>query len=188
VSSLRIRQLSSNPASPPEGRIHGHLAGRPDCCAHLASSCDLALRRVWRTLLNSGCGITRAAVPVMSIAKALLFTLLIVVVAGCGGSPTEPSDYYFGRMDVYVRDTTSQPINGVPVRLERTNGQVVEDGAVTGNAGTPGYTLFLRTAGDYRITITVPSGYVLADGQSATVPVTFRKDQTDTINFVLRRL
>jgi hypothetical protein len=124
----------------------------------------------------------------MSIAKTLLLTLLLLlVVAGCGGSPTEPSDYEFGRMDVYVRDTASQPINGVPVRLERTNGQLVEDG-VTGNAGAPGYTLFLRTKGDYRISITVPAGYVLADGQSASVPVTFRKDQTDTVNFILRRL
>jgi hypothetical protein len=124
----------------------------------------------------------------MSIAKALIFTLLILLVAGCGGSPTEPSDYYFGRMDVYVRDTAAQPINGVPVRLERTNGQVVEDGGVTGNAGLPGYTFFLRTAGDYRIVITVPAGYVLADGESVTRAVTFRKDQTDTVNFVLRRL
>lgn len=123
----------------------------------------------------------------MSIAKAWLCILVIVVLTSCGGSPTDPSDYEFGRLDVYVRDTAAQPIDGVPVRLERLNGQTEEAGGNTGTAGLPGYYFFLKTRGEYRVAITVPAGYVLADGQSATAPASFTKDQTRTVNFVLRR-
>jgi hypothetical protein len=125
----------------------------------------------------------------MSLSRSLAVAAVVLfALAGCSGSPTAPEDYEFGRTDVYVRDTAGQPIDGVGVRLDRLNGQVEEAGGPTGSAGLPGYYFFLKTEGNYRVVITVPAGYVLADGQSATVPVTFTKDVTRTIHFVLRRL
>lgn len=122
----------------------------------------------------------------MRTANALLFALAIALLTGCGGNPTDPRDFEFGRADVFVRDTAGEPINGVPVRLERTNGQTEDPGGLTGSVGQPGYYFFLKTSGQFRIVITVPAGYSLAPGQSATAPVTFSRNQEQTINFVLR--
>jgi len=124
----------------------------------------------------------------MSIAKTFFCIFVLFVLTGCGFSPTEPGDYDFGRIDVYVRDEAAQPINGVQVRLDRLNGQTEEAGGLTGSAGLPGYYFFLKTQGEYRIVITVPAGYVLVDGQRATAPATFTKNETRTINFALRRV
>lgn len=121
----------------------------------------------------------------MRTANAFLFSVAIVIVTGCGGSPTEPRDFEFGRADVYVRDAAGQPINGVPVRLERLNGQTEDPGGLTGSVGAAGYYFFLKTSGQFRIVITVPSEYALAPGQSATAPVTFSRNQVQTIQFVL---
>ena len=119
-----------------------------------------------------------------------LSLVLLVLTAGCGGGfPTEPEDFEFGRVDVYVRDTGSQPVNDVLVRLERRNGGVEDSGGRTGSVGLPGYYFFLKTTStDYRVTITVPSGYMLAPNQSASVDVEFVKDQTRTVNFVLQKV
>ncbi len=126
---------------------------------------------------------------IMSIAKASLSLITaLVLLTSCGGSPTEPRDYEFGRADVYVRDTAGQTINGVPVRMDRLNGQTEDAGGLTGTVGLPGYYFFLKTGGEYRIVITPPAGYELEPGQSTTAAVTFRREQVTTINFVLRRL
>jgi hypothetical protein len=119
--------------------------------------------------------------------KILLLALAALALAACG-IPTEPEDFEFGRVDVYVRDTDGQAVNGVPVRLDRRTGQVEETGGTTGTVGLAGYYFFLKTAGDYRVVITVPNGYALAANQSASADVSFVKDQTKTVNFVLRRL
>lgn len=111
--------------------------------------------------------------------------LALIVLASCGGGPTEPSDYEFGRIDVFIRDTAGQPVNGVAVRMERPTGQVEDEGGVTGTLAIPGYFFFLRVSGDFRIVITPPAGYKLAAGQSPTQAVTFSRNQTKTINFVL---
>lgn len=118
--------------------------------------------------------------------RSSLAVLALIVFASCG-SPTEPSDYEFGRVDVYVRDTSGAAVDGVAVRLDRTNGAIETAGGLTGTAGPPGYYFFLHTKGDFRVVITPPTGYELAPGQSASVPVTFVKDQTRTIDFVLTR-
>lgn len=120
--------------------------------------------------------------------RTYVCAILLIVVAGCGGAPTEPSDFEFGRIDVYVRDASGQAVNGVTVRLERTNGQIEDAGGQTGTVGVPGYYFFLKTGGDYRIAIAPPAGYELAPGESATTPVTFARNQTRTVNFVLRKL
>lgn len=112
----------------------------------------------------------------------------LLILTSCSGSPTEPRDYEFGRADVYVRDAEGQPVNGVQVRMDRSNGQTEDAGGFTGTVGLPGYYFFLKTGGDYRIVITPPSGYELAPGQSATTPFTFRREQVTTINFTLRRV
>ncbi|HEX7155156.1 MAG TPA: hypothetical protein VF618_27050 [Thermoanaerobaculia bacterium] len=122
----------------------------------------------------------------MPTRNGVLLLLALVVLASCGGGPTEPRDFEFGRADVFVRDPAGQPINGVPVRLERTGGQVEDAGGVTGSVGLPGYYFFLKTSGDFRIVITPPPGYELAAGQTASVPFTFTRNQLRTINFVLR--
>lgn len=114
--------------------------------------------------------------------------VVLFAMAGCGGGPTEPSDFEFGRIDVYVRDTSGQAVNGVTVRLVRPNGQIEDAGGQTGTVGVPGYYFFLKTGGDYRIGIAPPAGYELAPGESATTPVTFARNQTKTVNFVLRKL
>lgn len=121
----------------------------------------------------------------MTNLRLYAFALAILMLAGCGGAPTEPSDFEFGRIDVYIRDTAGQPVNGVTVRLERPNGQVEDAGGVTGTLAIPGYFFFLRVSGDFRVVITPPAGYQLGPGQSATQPVTFTRNQTKTINFVL---
>ena len=121
----------------------------------------------------------------MRTANAIIFALAIIRMTGCGGSPTEPRDFEFGRADVYVRDAAGQPIDGVPVRLERLNGQTEDPGGVTGSVGAPGYYFFLKTTGQYRVVITVPAGYALAPGQAPTAPVTFSRNQVQTFNFVL---
>jgi len=116
-----------------------------------------------------------------------LAVLIAVTAVGCGGIPTEPSDFEFGRIDVNVHDTDSQPVNEVPVRLDRKNGQRQDDGGKTGSIAIPGYYFFLENPGDYRVVITVPTGYTLAPGQTSTVDVSIAKNQTKTINFVLKK-
>ena len=61
-------------------------------------------------------------------------------------------------------------------------------GGPTGSVGLPGYYFFLKTSGDYRLVVTVPAGYELAPGQTASVLFTFSRNQTKTVNFVLRKL
>lgn len=119
---------------------------------------------------------------------AVFAPVVLALLVQCSGGPTEPRDYEFGRADVYVRDEAGQPINGVTVRLERTNGQIEEAGGPTGSLGVPGYYFFLRTSGDFRIGFTVPEGYALAPNQPAAVPFTFRRNQTQTVNITLRKL
>jgi hypothetical protein len=121
----------------------------------------------------------------MPSVKRIAFAVALVVLAACGGAPTEPSDFEFGRVDVYVRDTAGQPINGAPVRLERPGGQTEDAGGPTGSAGLPGYYFFLRTGGQYRVVITPPAGYQLPAGQTGTQMVTFARNQLQTVNFVL---
>jgi hypothetical protein len=116
----------------------------------------------------------------------LTLLVAIVLLAACSPSPTE-ADYEFGRADVYVRDTESQPVNGVQVRLLRTSGAVEDAGGMTGTAGLPGYFFFLRTSGEFRIEITPPSGYELASGE-ASIPFTFARNVTREVTFTLRRL
>lgn len=119
----------------------------------------------------------------------LLIALTLVCLAiGCTTGPTEPEDFEFGRLDVYVRDTAGEPINGVVLRLERRNGEFEESG-LTGAVGMPGYFFFLKTASNaYRVTVRVPPGYELGPNQSSSVDVTFVNEQTQTVNFVLRRI
>jgi hypothetical protein len=123
----------------------------------------------------------------MSKTGLYVLALVVVLVAGCGGGPTE-ADYEFGRIDVYVRDSANQPVNGVTVRMDRSNGTTEDAGGLTGSVGVPGYFFFLKTSGEYRIVITPPAGYELAPGQSASAPVTFTRNQTRTVNFVLRQV
>lgn len=113
--------------------------------------------------------------------------VLLFALAGCGGSPTEPSDYEFGRIDVYVRDTAGQPINGVPVRLDRRDGPTEDTGGASGSVGLPGYFFFLRTSGQFRVVITVPAEYTLASNQTSSIDVQFEREVTKTVNFVLQR-
>ena len=120
----------------------------------------------------------------------LLALTLVCLTVGCSG-PTEPDDFEFGRVDVYVRDAAGAPINGVPVRLERRSGGGVEDaGGVTGSVGLPGYYFFLRNSSStsFRVAITVPSGYALEPNQSSSIDVAFAIDQTRTVTFLLRKL
>jgi hypothetical protein len=121
-------------------------------------------------------------------AKYLCAFLAVLVIAACGGVPTEPGDFEFGRADVYVRDAEQQPVNGATVRLERSNGQVEDAGGTSGSVGLPGYYFFLKTGGTYRIVVTPPSGYELASGQSGSIPVTFSRNQVQTFNVALRKL
>lgn len=116
-------------------------------------------------------------------------TLALLVLVSCsGGGPTEPSDYEFGRADVYVRDDSGAPVNGAAVRLDRPNGQTEDAGGATGSVGLPGYYFFLKTSGDYRIVVTPPAGYTFQSGQTGTANFTFVRNQTQTINFVLRKV
>jgi len=114
--------------------------------------------------------------------------LVVALIGACNGLPTEPSDFEFGRIDVYVKDTSNQPINNVAVRLDRSSGQRQDDGGLTGSLAIPGYYLFIQNPGTYRVVLTLPEGYALASGQTSTVNVAVVKDQTNTVNFVLRRL
>lgn len=118
----------------------------------------------------------------------LLALALACLIISCSG-PTEPSDYEFGRVDVNVRDTAGQPVNGVAVRLERRSGGIEDAGGLTGTAGLPGYYFFLHTASNnFRVAITAPTGYTLEANQTASVDVSFANEQTRTVNFVLRKL
>lgn len=121
----------------------------------------------------------------MPTLKRFSFAVALLVLAGCGPGPTEPSDFEFGRVDVYVRDAAGQPINGVPVRLERPGGQTEDAGGPTGSVGLPGYYFFLKTSGQYRVVITPPAGYQLPAGQNGTQMVTFERNRLQTVNFVL---
>lgn len=118
--------------------------------------------------------------------RTISILLCAVLLLHCGGGPTE-ADYQFGRIDVYVRAEAGQPVDGVGVRLERNDGRVEDAGGLTGTAGLPGYYFFLRTSGSFRIAIAVPSGYALAPGQAASVPITFRRNETQTVTFLLQR-
>lgn len=118
--------------------------------------------------------------------KALTLALVLLTVA-CGGFPTTPEDFEFGRADVYARDTDGAAIDGVAVRLERTNGTIEDPGGLTGSVGTPGYYFFLRNPGEFRIRITVPNGYELVSPANPA-PVRLENEQTKTVTFLLRRL
>ncbi|HYK04155.1 MAG TPA: carboxypeptidase-like regulatory domain-containing protein [Thermoanaerobaculia bacterium] len=122
----------------------------------------------------------------MTIAKAALCAVALLLAAACGPGPTDPSDFEFGRIDVYAKDAAGQPVNGAAVRMERLNGQTEDAGGLTGSVGLPGYYFFLKTSGQYRIVLTPPAGYTLAEGQAASVQVTFSRNQTQTVNFALR--
>ena len=117
----------------------------------------------------------------------VLLAIAIALLMSCGPGPSEPSDFEFGRIDVYVRDTAEQPINGVPVRLDRPNGQSEDAGGTTGTVGLPGYFFFLRTSGEFDVVITVPAGYRLAPQQSASRRIRFQREQLQTLTFVLQR-
>ncbi len=119
--------------------------------------------------------------------RASFALLAALLMTACGGGPTEPSDYEFGRADVYVRDTDGQPVNGVPVRLDRRDGGREDEGGLTGSFSQPGYYFFLKTTGQYRIVITVPAGYTLAPNQQASIDMQFQRDQVQTFTFVLWR-
>ena len=119
--------------------------------------------------------------------KRWVVAIGLLILTSCGGAPTEPRDYEFGRIDVYVRDTADQPVNGVPVRLNRTNGQTEDAGGMSGSVGIPGYYFFLKTSGQYDVVITVPDGYALASQQSTTKRIEFSRNELQTITFVLRR-
>ena len=119
--------------------------------------------------------------------KRWVVAIGLLILTSCGGAPTEPRDYEFGRIDVYVRDTADQPINGVPVRLNRTNGQTEDAGGMSGSVGLPGYYFFLKTSGQYDVVITIPDGYALAPQQSTTKRIEFSRNELQTITFVLRR-
>ena len=122
----------------------------------------------------------------MPTPRALLFAVVLLLLAACGPGPTEPRDFEFGRIDVYVRDTAGQPVNGVAVRLDRLNGQTEDAGGATGSVGLPGYYFFLKTSGQYRVVITPPAGYQLAAGQEAAVLITFQRNQLQTLDFVVQ--
>ena len=115
-----------------------------------------------------------------------LAVLALVATAGCGG-PTEPLDFEIGDIDVYVRDTDGQFVNDVVVRLDERNGRHLGEGT-TGTRGTPGYYDFVVASGDYRVVMTVPSGYSLPPGHLSSVAVSVVKHQTKTVNFVLKKL
>jgi hypothetical protein len=124
----------------------------------------------------------------MARTPVVLALALLVLALGCGG-PTEPKDFEFGRADVFVKDTDGQPVNGVPVRLERRSGGVEDAGGLTGSVGLPGYYFFLQTgSNNFRVVITVPSGYEVTAGQSAAVDVSFQNEETRIVNFVLRKI
>ena len=116
----------------------------------------------------------------------ILFVAALFLLQACGGAPTEPRDFEFGRIDVYVRGTEGQPIDGVTVRLMRRNGGVEDEGGPTGSVGLPGYFFFLKTGGDYRVVITVPAGYT-TDSLGTSRDVTFQRNVTRTVTFVLIR-
>jgi hypothetical protein len=122
------------------------------------------------------------------MAKLYALMIMLVVLAACGPGPTEPSDFEFGRIDVYVRDGSGQPVDGATVRLERLNGQVEDAGGLSGSVGLPGYFFFLRTSGEFRVAVTPPAGYEFAAGQEGSTRITFRRNELQTINFVLRRI
>ena len=124
----------------------------------------------------------------MTMAKVYAWAFILVVFAGCGGAPTEPRDFEFGRVDVYVRDGSGEAVNGAAVRLERLGGQVEEAGGLTGSVGLAGYYFFLKTSGEYRVVVTPPAGYEFAAGQASSAQITFHRNQTQTLNFVVRRI
>jgi len=122
----------------------------------------------------------------MTIAKAFLFAVALLLAAACGPGPTDPSDFEFGRIDVYVRDAAGQPVDGASVRMDRLNGQTEDAGGLSGSVGLPGYYFFLKTSGQYRIVVTPPAGYAFAEGQAGSVQITFSRNQTQTVNFALK--
>ena len=123
----------------------------------------------------------------MSIRSRIALLVAVCLFAGCGGAPTEPGDFEFGRFDVYIRDEAGQPIDGVRVRLDRPNGGIEDEGGLTGSFAIPGYYFFLRTSGEFLVVIIPPAGYQPAPGQQTSVRMTFTRNQLKTINFVLRR-
>jgi hypothetical protein len=123
----------------------------------------------------------------MTPARVFFLVAAIAFLVSCGGGPTEPSDYEFGRADIYVRDDAQQPIDGVAVRLVRPNGQTEDPGGATGSVGVRGYYFFLETSGEFDVIITVPAGYTLAPQQTAARRIQFQRGQLQTVNFVLQR-
>jgi len=117
----------------------------------------------------------------------LLGALALVTIAGCGGGPTEPLDFDIGTVEVYVRDTQQQFVNGVSLRLDERNGRHVNEGT-TGSEGTPGHYSFVTVSGDYRVVMILPTGYSLPPGQASSMTVTLEKHRPKTINFVLKKL
>lgn len=119
---------------------------------------------------------------------AFVLAAMTILLAACGGAPTEPRDFEFGRIDVYVRESNGDPVDGAQVRLERRGGAVEDPGGLTGSVGRAGYYFFLRVSGDFRIVVTPPAGYEFAPGQSPSADVTFRRNEEQSVTFTLRRV
>lgn len=116
--------------------------------------------------------------PLAHSRAALLILALALPVASCsGGDSTEPS------------------LNGTVSGQVSASGTAVSGATLTLSQGTTSRTATSSTAGAYSFSavpagswtlgLTVPEGFELASGQTASVPVTVTGGQTTTVDFAL---
>jgi hypothetical protein len=86
-----------------------------------------------------------------------------------------------------VRDQTRSGINGVEVTLRHPGGRMSRTVTYTPQyGGESGYYVFLFLPdGEYRLSVTPPSGYRSASGQQNPIHVTIQREDTRTVNFTL---
>lgn len=113
---------------------------------------------------------------------------MFAIVQACGSDTITDADIA-GRLVVTVRDEVNAPVADVSVELW-TDGSpamlwLTGRTAATGQVqlGDEGMVLI----GDYLLKPVVPSGYALANGQAASIPVRVEADRTTSVTVQLRR-
>jgi hypothetical protein len=120
--------------------------------------------------------------------RAVSLASMFAIAQACGSDEITNADIA-GRIVVAVRDEANAPVPNVSLELWTdgspamlwVSGQTTAAGQV--QLGENGMVLI----GDYLLKPVVPTGYTLATGQAASIPVRVEPDRTTSVTVQLRR-
>lgn len=122
------------------------------------------------------------------ISRAATLAFVVALLPACGPDGVTNAEIS-GRVVVSVRDDANAPVANVPLELwtDGSPAMLWVSGSTTaaGQAqlGDGGSVLI----GDYLLKPVVPTGYALAAGQAASIPIRVEADRTTSVTVQLRR-